>query len=179
MVWGITGTAAKNIEGVTVHNAFRYYSKNVLDITQPGTYQFENLKKQDIIIIDEASMMTGELLDFIDATLRNIALYTKYKQESFYKPFGGKMIILFGDLLQIPCVQEEVVGTRIRRYRKINEAYIFQEFMWLFLKEQKRQVKDYKYFEHWKSIAIGDINEEVLAWLSTKVWKFFYDLGSK
>ena len=179
LVWATTGTAAKNIEGVTVHNAFRYYSKNVLDIPQPGTYQFENLKKQDIVIIDEASMMTGELLDFIDATLRNTALYTKYKQESFYKPFGGKMIILFGDLLQIPWVQEEVVGTRIRRYRKINEAYIFQKFMWLFLKEQKRQAKDYKYFEHWKSIAIGDINEEVLAWLSTKVWNFFYDLGSK
>ena len=27
LVWGTTGTAAKNIEGVTVHNAFRYHSK--------------------------------------------------------------------------------------------------------------------------------------------------------
>ena len=51
--------------------------------------------------------------------------------------------------------------------------------MWLYLNEQKGQIKDYKYFEHWKSIVIGDINEEVLVWPGTKLWKFFYDLESK
>ena len=114
-------------------------------------------------------MMTGELLDFIDACLRNTSLYSNNDSYNYYSPFGGKMIILFGDLLQIPWVQEELVGTKTRRYRKITETYIFQHFEWLFLKEQKRQAKDNIYYRYCKSIAIGDINEGVVAWLKSKV----------
>ena len=170
MVCATTGTAAKNIDGVTVHQGFKYNSKNVWSLPQPGSFQFENLKKQDVIIIDEISMMTGELLDFIDACLRNTSLYSNNDSYSFYSPFGGKMIVLFGDLLQIPWVQEEIVGTKIRKFRKITDTYIFQHFVWLFLKEQKRQAKDSIYYRYWKSIALGDINKGVINWLRSKVW---------
>ena len=169
LVCATTGTAAKNIDGITVHRAFKYNSRNVWSLPQSGSYQFENLKKQDIVIIDEVSMMTGELLDFIDACLRNTSLYSNNDSYNYYSPFGGKMIILFGDLLQIPWIQEELVGTKTRRYRKITETYIFQHFEWLFLKEQKRQAKDNIYYRYCKSIAIGDINEGVVAWLKSKV----------
>ena len=172
LVWGTTGTAAKNIDGLTVHRAFNYNSKNVWSMPQPGSYYFENLKKQDIIFIDEISMMTGEMLEFIDQWLRNTALYSRYRLEDYYRPFGGKTVILFGDLLQIPWVQEEVIGTKIRKYRKINEAFIFQNFIWLFLKEQKRQEGDEKYYEYCKSISQGTINDEITNWLRTKVWPF-------
>ena len=172
LVWGTTGTAAKNIDGLTVHRAFNYNSKNVWSMPQPGSYYFENLKKQDIIFIDEISMMTGEMLEFIDQWLRNTALYSRYRLEDYYRPFGGKTVILFGDLLQIPWVQEEVIGTKIRKYRKINEAFIFQNFIWLFLKEQKRPEGDEKYYEYCKSISQGNINEEITNWLRTKVWPF-------
>ena len=53
-----------------------------------------------------------------------------------------KKVILFGDLLQIPWVQEEVIETKIRIYRKVNEAFIFQNFIWLLQKEQKRHEGD-------------------------------------
>ena len=105
LVWATTRTAAKNIDGMTVHRAFKYNSKDVWSFPLPGTSQFENKKKQDIIIIDEVPMMTGECLDFIDAGRRNTGLYSRYRWEEMNKPFGGKMIILFGDLLQIPWVQ--------------------------------------------------------------------------
>ena len=179
LVWGTTGTAAKNINGQTIHRAFNYNSKNVWSMPQPGSYHFENLKKQDVIIIDEISMMTGEMLEFIDQSLRNTALYSRYRLDSYYKPFGGKMVILFGDLLQIPWVQEEIVGVKIRRYRKINDALIFRNFIWLFLKEQKRQEGDSKYYEYWKLVAQGNINEEVTNWLRTKVCPFIWNTSYK
>ena len=172
LVWATTGTAAKNIDGMTVHRAFKYNSKDVWSFPLPGTSQFENLKKQDIIIIDEVSMMTGECLDFIDASWRNAGLYSRYRWEDMNKPFGGKMVILFGDLLQIPWVQEEQVGTKLRLYRKIKDTYIFKGFQWLFLKEQKRQAKDYEYYSYWKSIALGEIDEEIQKWLGTRVWEY-------
>ena len=102
LVWATTGTAAKNIDEITVHLAFKYNSKDVSSFPLPGTSQFENLKKQDIIKIDEVSMMTGECLDFIDTSWRNAGLYSRYRWEDMNKPFGGKMVLLFGDLLQIP-----------------------------------------------------------------------------
>ena len=120
-------------------------------------------------------MMTGECLDFIAASWRNAGLYSRYRWDDMNKPFGGKMVLLFGDLLQIPCVQEEQVGTKLRLYRKIKDTYIFKGFQWLFLTEQKRQAKDYKYYSYWKSIALGEINEEVQKWIGTRVWKFNED----
>ena len=81
LVWATTGTAAKNIDEITVHLAFKYNSKDVWSFPLPGTSQFENLKKQDIIIIDEVSLMTGECLDFIDTSWRNAGLYSRYRWE--------------------------------------------------------------------------------------------------
>ena len=179
LVCATTGTAAKEIDGVTVHRAFKYNSKDVGSFPLPGTSHFENLKRQDIIIIDEVSMMTGEWLEFIDASWRNAGLYSRYRLDNMDKPFGGKMIILFGDLLQIPWVQEELVGTKLRIYRKLKDTYIFKAFQWLFLLEQKRQSKDDNYFQIWKAIALGDINKNVLEWLSTRVWRFFYNDKAK
>ena len=128
MVWATTGTAAKNIDGITVHRAFKYSSTDVWSFPLPGTSQFENIKKQDIIIINEVSMITRECLNFIDASWRNAGLYSRYRWENMNKPFGGKMFLLFGDLLQIPWIQEEQVGTKLRLYRKIKNIYIFKDF---------------------------------------------------
>ena len=114
LVWATTGTAAKNIDEITVHLAFKNISKDVWSFPLPGTSQFENLKKQDIIIIDEVSLITGECLDFIDTSWRNAVLYSRYRWEDMNKPFGGKIVILFGDLLQIPWIQEEQVLNKVK-----------------------------------------------------------------
>ena len=53
---------------MTVHKAFKYNSKDVGIFPLSGTSHFANLKRKDIIIIDEVSMMTGECLEFIDAS---------------------------------------------------------------------------------------------------------------
>lgn len=102
IVLATTGIAAVNVHGQTVHSFFRLKPGNLLDL--------ENLKKLprrvvdclETIIIDEASMLRADLLDAIDYILR-ISTHEDV-------PFGGKQIVLFGDLFQLPPVEEAPSG---------------------------------------------------------------------
>src|SRR5436190_19455273 len=62
-----TGVAAINIEGQTIHSFFRFPPRLILpeDIYRSGNTKI--LKKMDVLIIDEVSMVRADLLDGIDA----------------------------------------------------------------------------------------------------------------
>ena len=58
------------------------------------------LREVELIIIDEISMVRADIIDFIDKVLR---IYTRS-----YEPFGGKQLLLVGDIYQLePVVKEE------------------------------------------------------------------------
>lgn len=91
-----TGIAALNVQGQTIHSFFGFPPKPITkkDI-KPRRYK--NLyKKINTIIIDEISMVRADMMDNIDYFLRinceNPA------------PFGGKQVIFFGDLFQLPPI---------------------------------------------------------------------------
>ncbi|CAB5350528.1 unnamed protein product [Rhizophagus irregularis] len=98
-----TGVAAQNIGGTTIHSELcirsnqggfpmHAYVDNELRKT---------LKKVDTIIIDEISMVSGELLDFVSnlfAHLHGNAL-----------AFGGVNVIVVRDLAQLPPVTGQPV----------------------------------------------------------------------
>lgn len=101
-----TGLAAVNINGETIHNFFNL----PLGIIQPFSKQWDNLSlspnKVDLIrhidglIIDEISMVRSDVIDAIDFLLKKA---TKSKL-----PFGGKKLIMFGDLYQLePIINKE------------------------------------------------------------------------
>lgn len=97
-----TGVAALNVSGQTIHSFFLFPP----GITPSGVkYEKKSrklskiLKKLDLIIIDEISMVRADLLDCIDESLRYYKLNNK--------PFGGIRMVFFGDLYQLPPV---VVG---------------------------------------------------------------------
>ena len=99
-----TGVAAKNAEGQTLHSLFGL--EPILFI--PGKirkwYRLDSsrervIKKLDILIIDEISMVRCDVLDMVDLTLQNI--------KGNKKPFGGIQVIFFGDLFQLPPVVTE------------------------------------------------------------------------
>lgn len=95
-----TGIAAINAGGVTLHSLFGI----PFDLQGPNTpikgklYQdkFALFEKLDTLIIDEASMVRPDVLDYVDRKLR------LYRMNEL--PFGGVQIILFGDLFQLPPV---------------------------------------------------------------------------
>lgn len=108
-----TGIAAINAGGVTLHSFFklpfhpllpndsRFSNRNI-----KGTLKYNNEKKKllqevELIIIDEISMVRADIIDFIDKVLR---IYSRNMRE----PFGGKQLLLVGDIYQLePVVREE------------------------------------------------------------------------
>ena len=118
MVWASTGTAAKNIGGNTVHRAFNINTTNFTSMMQPGTHSFKTLLKTNVIIIDEISMLNADILESIDLKCRQCSKDIEGNND-FVLLFDGKLVILFGDLLQIPWVQEQQIGFEVREMEPI------------------------------------------------------------
>ncbi len=93
-----TGVAALNVNGQTIHSFFKFK----IDITYDKVKRIIKKKEDNIykgldaVVIDEISMVRADLLDCIDKFLRLNCHSTA--------PFGGKQMIFFGDLYQLPPV---------------------------------------------------------------------------
>ncbi|MBT1705000.1 ATP-dependent DNA helicase [Chryseosolibacter indicus] len=97
-----TGLAALQVGGSTIHSFFgfplRPMVKNDPDIRiwSRSHPRYRILKKMETLIIDEVSMVRADLMDAIDQALR---LNTGNDI-----PFGGKQLILVGDIFQLAPV---------------------------------------------------------------------------
>lgn len=96
-----TGVAAKNAEGQTIHSLFRLKTSVFIPNKMRMSYRLDSarekvVKNLDVLIIDEISMVRGDLLDMVNLTLQH------YKGNK--KPFGGIQVLFFGDLFQLPPV---------------------------------------------------------------------------
>ncbi len=107
-----TGIAAINAGGATLHSFFRlpfhpllpndtrYDRRHIKETLKYTSEQRKMLRELELIIIDEISMVRADIIDFIDKVLR---IYTRN-----YEPFGGKQLLLVGDIYQLePVVKEE------------------------------------------------------------------------
>lgn len=104
-----TGIAAINAGGVTIHSFFQLpFAPYVPDTKFTSAQTFHKFGKEkiniirslDLLVIDEISMVRADLLDAIDAVLR------QYRDR--YKPFGGVQLLMIGDLQQLaPVVRED------------------------------------------------------------------------
>ncbi len=99
VVLASTGAAAVNIGGQTIHSFFHFMP----DITEVEArrlgrthQQTKLIKKLQAIVIDEVSMVRADLLDCVDAFLKE-ARQTR-------EPFGGIQMIFIGDMYQLPPV---------------------------------------------------------------------------
>lgn len=94
-----TGVAAVNIGGATIHSFFQFKPDVTLEKAwaKGGKAKKPELYKSlDAIVIDEISMVRADLLDCVDAFMRRVC--------GTMSPFGGKRVIMFGDLYQLPPV---------------------------------------------------------------------------
>jgi ATP-dependent DNA helicase PIF1 len=90
-----TGVAAVNIGAQTIHSFFGF-KIGILDEVWPSKKAREIVDSIDTFIVDEISMVRCDLMSAMDRALRICA--------GSSKPFGGKQIIVVGDLFQIPPV---------------------------------------------------------------------------
>jgi len=92
-----TGVAALNVQGQTIHSLFQLppgpqpRAKRIVGAAK------DVVEKMDVLVIDEVSMVRADLLDAIDDSLR-------LNTGRAGVPFGGKSLVLVGDMHQLPPV---------------------------------------------------------------------------
>ena len=119
VVLATTGLAAINVRGQTVHSFFHLKPGNLLDKSNLKRLPRKTVDAIDTLIIDEASMLRADLLDAMDYILQ----ISTHSQE----PFGGKKIVLFGDLFQLPPVEEPASGGLFDYFRTMYASPYFFE----------------------------------------------------
>ena len=108
-----TGIAAINAGGQTLHSFFKlpfhpllpndssYSIRNIRKTLKYSAELTKLLRELELIIIDEISMVRADIIDFIDKVLR---IYCRNMRE----PFGGKQLLLVGDIFQLePVIKED------------------------------------------------------------------------
>lgn len=76
-----------------------------------GTVQVAKLRKTDLLVIDEFSMMDHYLFRTAECLCRKFA---KHRVSKF--PWGGRHVIMLGDPAQLPAVStRDIFGTKLWR----------------------------------------------------------------
>ena len=102
-----TGVASINAGGVTLHSLFQLPFYPFLP-TKQGKEEFLKqlkfnatrlhlLRKMELLVIDEISMVRCDVMDAIDTILRSV-------KRNYDQPFGGVQLLCIGDLYQLPPV---------------------------------------------------------------------------
>lgn len=117
-----TAIAALNIGGVTIHSLFRlplsdFITKDQLELKKKTV---NILKKTDIIVIDEISMVRPDMIDAID--------YLLQQARGEFIPFGGVQMVFVGDLCQLPPVIKQTTAHIFRQRYGFENAYFFDSF---------------------------------------------------
>lgn len=165
-----TGVAALNIEGSTIHSFFKIPPTiTEKDVKKAAKFFIGDPKftELDAIVIDEISMVRADLFDCVN-------LYLQIVCEN-KKPFGGKQMLLIGDLYQLPPV---VTSTEKKFFEEIYPSpYFFSskvitsgKFSFLFHELDKvyRQ-KDQHFLELLQGIRTKSLTDEMLTLLNQQV----------
>ncbi len=116
-----TGIAAVNVGGVTLHSFFaipfkpllpddpEFAVRNLRRRLKLSKAKQKLIKKLELVVIDEISMVRADIIDFIDKVLR---VYSG----NMRKPFGGKQLLLVGDMFQLEPVVTSDMRELLRPY---------------------------------------------------------------
>jgi hypothetical protein len=130
-----TGVAAINAGGVTLHSLFQLpfhpfipTEANRFELLKNVRYQKQRitlLRKMELLVIDEVSMVRADVMDAIDAILKSV-------RRNHHVPFGGVQLLLIGDLYQLPPVAKNDEWNLLKDY--YNSTFFFDS---LAIKEQQ------------------------------------------
>ncbi len=173
-----TGIAAVNAGGVTLHSFFHLPFKpllpddpelqirNLRQRLRHTSEQQKLIKELELIVIDEVSMVRADIIDFIDKVLR---LYSGRLRE----PFGGKQLLLVGDIFQLePVVTSDMRDIFRDLYPNLYffSARVFREFTLvpIELKKVYRQT-DSTFIAMLDRMRLGMASAEDIAMLNGRV----------
>ena len=105
-----TGLAAVNVGGQTIHSFFGFPPRLIRPDDIRRSRNGRLMRRLKFLIIDEVSMVRSDLMWAIDQSLR-------VNRGRPREPFGGVRLALFGDLHQLPPVDQRGGGRRASRDR--------------------------------------------------------------
>ena len=167
-----TGIAALNVKGSTLHSMFGYYNLVKLNVDHINertihlkSEQRQVLRRVRTIIIDEISMVRADVFDKIDRILKTL--------NRSDLPFGGKQMLIFGDLFQLPPVtQREELNYLNDRYGGIfffhSDAYKAGNFKFAELTHNHRQEGDNAFFAILNRIREGRATDADIEQLNSR-----------
>lgn len=120
-----TGVAALNVGGQTIHSLLRLPTGVIADheLDQPAELK-KMLAAINTLVIDEVSMVSADLMDAIDRSLRQA-------RGKKHDPFGGAQIIMFGDPYQLPPVPPRDPHERAYYEDTYRSLWFFDAKVWL------------------------------------------------
>ncbi len=114
-----TGVAAINAGGVTLHSLFqlpfhpflptRNNKEDLLGKIRYNRQRQQLLRKMELLVIDEISMVRCDVMDAIDTILKSI-------RRNYDTPFGGVQLLCIGDLHQLPPVAQNHEWSILQEY---------------------------------------------------------------
>ena len=114
-----TGVAAINAGGVTLHSLFqlpfhpflptRNHKEELLGKIRYNKQRQQLLRKMELLVIDEISMVRCDVMDAIDTILKSV-------RRNYDTPFGGVQLLCIGDLHQLPPVAQNHEWNILKEY---------------------------------------------------------------
>ena len=173
-----TGIAAINAGGSTLHSFFklpfhpllptdkRYSTRNIRNTLKYNREKTKLLREVELIIIDEISMVRADIIDFIDKVLR---IYNRNMRE----PFGGKQLLLVGDIYQLEPVIKEDERQLLRPFYPscfFFDAHVFREMQLIAVELRKvyRQ-RDAQFISLLDHIRTSHVSDSDLRLLNARV----------
>lgn len=154
-VTATTGLAATHLNGTTIHAWAGIGVHDSLDkhaAARLSKSRHELIRKADILVIDEISMLHDFRLDMVDEMARIIRESTK--------PFGGMQVVLCGDFFQLPPVNRS--EGRQGSFVVSSEAWQQGAFAVCYLEKQYRQKGDQDYTDILNGIRAGVLTRSQL-----------------
>lgn len=173
-----TGIAAINVGGATLHSFFklpfhpllpndrRYNTQQLRNTLKYNSEKIKLIRELELIIIDEISMVRADIIDFIDKILR---VYS----HNMRIPFGGKQLLLVGDVYQLEPVLKEEDWQLLQPYypsKFFFDAHVFRTFQLVCIELQKvyRQ-RDDKFISILDHIRTSTVTNTDLSLLNQQV----------
>ena len=157
LITAFTGTAAANVDGMTLHSAFNFpFGNEFLSLSDKARDEKrEHLKNLRMVVVDELSMVKADIFYQLDLRFREL-------KQNAEKPFGGCSVLLFGDPLEL----KPVMGRYIFQQPLCNDYHLphtleplWEKFQVLMLTHNHRQGKDRAYADILNRLRTGDQTE--------------------
>lgn len=183
-----TGISAINAGGSTLHSFFklpfhpllpndsRYTPRNIRNTLKYSSEKRKILREVELVVIDEISMVRADIIDFIDRVLR---VYSRNMRE----PFGGKQLLLVGDIYQLEPVVREDERKMLRPFYSTSfffGARVFREMRLVCIELRKvyRQ-SDPAFISILDHIRTGDVPQSDLQALNARVGRRLDTTGGR